>query len=303
MPRILVVDDSDVDRRLVGGLLRNAGHDDWQVEFAEDGAEAIEKIDEDSFDMIITDLVMPRLGGFELVQAVKERHAQTPVILITSKGNEDVALKALQLGAASYTPKKRLSRALVATVEDILSVSGEREAGTLVDRFLQETTYRFSFGNDFEVAMPMVRFLQKEAVKVARIDEAERVRFGIALKEALTNAIVRGNLELEFADSKRLNDVDFQAEIAQRSSKPPYADRQIQLEARIGSKEVTIVIRDEGPGFEVAALAGSVADLIEKRTGRGYVVIRSFMDNVQFNDAGNEITMTKSWTSNQADKK
>ena len=70
MPRVLVVDDSAVDRRFVGGLLSKAGR--YQVDFAEDGSQALAQMRKAPPDLIVTDLQMPNRNGLELVAAVPE---------------------------------------------------------------------------------------------------------------------------------------------------------------------------------------------------------------------------------------
>src|SRR5687767_6853983 len=110
MPILLVVDDSPVDRRLVGGLLGKQR--DWVVEYAETATEALAKLDDGPFDLVITDLIMPDLDGLALVAAAKKSHPLVPVILMTSKGSEEIAVQALKTGAAHYTPKANLARDL-----------------------------------------------------------------------------------------------------------------------------------------------------------------------------------------------
>lgn len=295
MPRILVVDDSKVDRRLVGGLLKNAGHEDWVVEYAEDGKDAIEMVDHKDYDIIITDLVMPEVDGFGLVKSVKTTHPKTPIILVTSKGNEDIALRALRMGAASYTPKNKLAQTLVATVEDILKVTTEKEPSTRVASYLSEVCYHFDLENKFELALPMVRFLQKEAAAIANLNADQRLRFGVVLKEALSNAMIRGNLEMEFADLEELDEPDFQQAVDKRASQEPYKSRKVRLEVRLSRQQAEVTVRDEGPGFAVATFNGPVEDLIEKNSGRGMVVFRTFVDEASYNDTGNELRFVKNW--------
>src|SRR5262245_53758649 len=103
MPTVLVVDDSAVDRKLVGGLLSKGKG--LEVEFAASGEEALQRLSESAPAAIVTDLVMPGLSGLELVARVVAEHPDIPVILMTGKGSEDTAVKALKGGAASYVPK------------------------------------------------------------------------------------------------------------------------------------------------------------------------------------------------------
>src|SRR5687768_8414998 len=103
MATVLIVDDAAVDRKLVGGLL--ARGKDLQVEFAASGEEALAKLTEVRPALVVTDLVMPGMSGLELVAQIVEQHPQIPVILMTGKGSEEIAVKALKAGAASYVPK------------------------------------------------------------------------------------------------------------------------------------------------------------------------------------------------------
>jgi diguanylate cyclase (GGDEF)-like protein len=102
--RVLIVDDSEVVRALVGGYLRNAG---FAVEESANGADALRKVESAVFDVIITDLRMPELDGFGLLEAVKRRGAGPEVILLTGTHAHDMAsaIRALRLGAHDFLTK------------------------------------------------------------------------------------------------------------------------------------------------------------------------------------------------------
>ena len=126
MARVLVVDDSEVDRQLIGGLLEK--DPDLEVAFAGDGEEALASVEMSIPDLILTDLVMPGKDGLELVAQLRETHPFVPVILVTSKGSEEIAVRALQQGAASYVPKHALAEDLAETVETALSAAAQRRS-------------------------------------------------------------------------------------------------------------------------------------------------------------------------------
>src|SRR5437773_8586053 len=110
MPTVLVVDDAAVDRKLVGGLLAKGSG--FEVQFAASGEEALERLPAIAPALVITDLVMPGMSGLELVARLVGSHPEIPVILMTGKGSEEVAVKALKAGAASYVPKGALHQHL-----------------------------------------------------------------------------------------------------------------------------------------------------------------------------------------------
>ena len=78
--KILLVDDTDIVRDVVSGFLESEG---YTIEIACDGIEAIEKLNEVSFDVVITDIKMPRMDGIGLLREIKKFHPDTEVILIT----------------------------------------------------------------------------------------------------------------------------------------------------------------------------------------------------------------------------
>lgn len=100
--RILVVDDEEPVREVIGRRLAREGH---RVQGAADGAQAWEAFQRDGFDVVITDLNMPRLGGMELIRRVKESAAQTVTIVLTGYGTLDSAVEALRCGCDDYLLK------------------------------------------------------------------------------------------------------------------------------------------------------------------------------------------------------
>ena len=126
MPSVLVVDDLPADRHLVAEYLKDA----FELRFAANGAEALEKLEQGTPDLVVTDLMMPEVDGLELVRACRSQYPLVPVILMTSQGTEETVVQALQQGAASYVPKHAFPRRLVSTVRNVLAVSGHRRVHT-----------------------------------------------------------------------------------------------------------------------------------------------------------------------------
>jgi len=100
--RILVVDDEDIIRESLSYILKKEG---YIVEEAPDGKAAYEKILEEPFDVVITDLEMPRMRGIDLLENISKASPQTSVLIITAYGSLDTAIEALRRGAADYILK------------------------------------------------------------------------------------------------------------------------------------------------------------------------------------------------------
>ncbi|MCA8993049.1 MAG: ATP-binding protein [Planctomycetaceae bacterium] len=291
MVTVLIVDDSAFDRKLAGGLLTK--NSEWQVKYAEDGAKALAMLDEVHPDLILTDLQMPEVNGLELVQTVKAEHPNLPVVLMTGQGSETIAVKALQEGAASYVPKSSLSTILHETITRVLSIAGEWARKKTIMERMESFQSRFVMGNDPNLLMALVAHLQTILTDMNVLSESDRLRCGVALEEALLNASYHGNLEV----SSKLRETDHAQyyELArQRTEQEPYGNRVINIDVKIDSDGLRYVVKDEGPGFDPASLPDPTDPAnLERPCGRGVLLMRTFMDKVEYNPQGNEVTMVK----------
>jgi ABC-type oligopeptide transport system ATPase subunit len=130
-------------------------------------------------------------------------------------------------------------------------------------------------------------------VDVTADPDAVRMRIGVALQEAILNAIDHGNLEVS-SDLRQQDEAVFSDLIKLRREQPPYQGRRVHFDVKISAREARYTIRDDGPGFDVKALPDPGAtENLEKMGGRGLLLIRTFMDEVWHNDRGNTITMVK----------
>ena len=101
--RILVVDDEEI---VVRSCLRILGDDgDYEAEAVQSGIDALRKIDEGHFDVLILDIMMPKMDGLEVLQRVKETHPDIDVIMVTGLSQIETAVRSMKLGAFDYLPK------------------------------------------------------------------------------------------------------------------------------------------------------------------------------------------------------
>lgn len=291
MPKVLVVDDAAVDRKLVGGLLSRSGR--LTVEFAVDGTEALARIEADRPAIVVTDLVMPGMSGLDLVAQITNQYRGLPVILMTGKGSEDTAVKALRAGAASYVPKSALHQYLEQTVEDVLVVANQSRSHERLMDSLKSGRFVFTLGSDADLIPSLVNYVQNVVCSLGLCDDADAIRVCIALEEAMRNAIFHGNLEL--TSEQREGDVElYQTLVEERLVRDPYKERKLIVTVDVTPTSGTFIIRDQGPGFDPRKLPDPTDPAnLEKVSGRGLLLMRTFMDEVKFNDSGNQVTMVK----------
>ena len=118
--RFLIVDDFSTMRRIVRGLLKEMGHVDCDE--AEDGAVALDKLRAGRFDFVITDINMPNMNGFQLLEAVRgDASLQAlPVLMVTAEARKEDIVRAAQLRASGYIVKPFSKGTLEEKVNKIL---------------------------------------------------------------------------------------------------------------------------------------------------------------------------------------
>jgi len=288
---VLVVDDSAMDRLLASSLIENLGG--WSVQSAENGAEALAALDRQRPDLVLTDLLMPGMDGLELVQAIRANHPLVPVILMTGHGSEDIAIKALKAGAASYVPKKSLARDLADTLEQVMTASKvDRDQRRLV-QFQTHLEANFVLENDPTLIPPLVGHLEENLARMNLCEPSGFVLLGVALHEALSNAIFHGNLEVS-SELREQDESGYYKLAEERRRKKPWGDRRVYVTARMSRLEAVFVVKDDGEGFDPSALPSPTDPAnLERVSGRGLLLIQTFMDRVEHNETGNQITMSK----------
>jgi adenylate cyclase len=103
-PSVLVVDDDEMNRLTLAGLLETAG---YQTRIAEDGYQALEALEDHNFDAILLDILMPGIDGLEVLRQVKgdSRMWRTPVIVISAVDETSSIVRCLELGAEDFVSK------------------------------------------------------------------------------------------------------------------------------------------------------------------------------------------------------
>lgn len=131
--KVLIVDDDRVLADVVAFALRREG---FQVIQAFDGLSALQRWAEDKPDLLVLDVNLPKMDGFTVCQRIR-KEADTPIIMLTVRGEDDDIVHGLELGADDYIPKPFSPRQLVARAQAVLRRAGQatspapREAGNL----------------------------------------------------------------------------------------------------------------------------------------------------------------------------
>ena len=193
------------------------------------------------------------------------------------------------------------------TIVDVLGVIRSDASYAKLISTLKKNVFVFDLPSDPELISPLVGLLMQVSAGMELLPSIEMVRLGVAVEHALTNAMLHGNLEIprdkqpshgQLAREGMINDA-----MKERLSQEPYKSRETHVEATASEHAIRIVITDQGPGFDTSnvpqageldasSLAAS-ADGVGQADKQGLLLIASFVDQMWFNDEGNQITLVK----------
>ena len=287
---LLIAEDSPDVLEFLRDFFVQAGH---SVLCAADGEEALQIFQSEEIEGIFCALTLPKLGGLELLNEVKSVNSSCPFVMICPHGDSENTLDALQLGACDFLIKTINPLDLKRTLDRMVSLEVGFNIGEYaLDNLVQETR-TLEIGNDFEGINKVVAFMTQNLVNYGILKEDQLFRICIILKEAIENSIFHGNLGLN-AGIRRENPKLFYKTALQKRDIEPYKDRRVTIQYDISRNSAKYVVRDEGKGFAHAELLDQVdPHNLLRIEGHGLIMIMNFMDEVFWNDRGNEITMVR----------
>ena len=261
--RILIVDNNDELRAMLEQVLRELGH---EVVATGDREMALARDDLDEFDLIISDLTEDEHTGMQLLSEIKRKRLMVPVVVSSDEGQQPGVVKAFKMGAANFLRLPYNKEELRTIVEKTLSYKLRFVDDLKVFPYLREKI-DFELPSDVSLMNGVLQYLIERVAKLGHI-KPERSNLFVALDEAFVNAVKHGNH----------ND----------------PTKMVRITAELSSKEARFTVEDEGQGFNVQDIPDPCdpANLF-KASGRGVLLIYNIMDEVQYNERGNRLTMVK----------
>jgi len=286
--RILVVEDDPLGLELMQEYL-SQGH--YEVVTAEDGEQAWRLLGQPHvrFDVVLTDRIMPRLNGIELLKRIKANPdtAYLPVIMVTSAGDPRDVIEGVSAGAFYYLTKpidgevlRSMVRAALSDHERYRELLRQVRSDVGMLRLMRRAEFTFRTPDE---ATELGPFLAKAC------PDPERVVMG--LSELLINAVEHGNLEITYQEKTRLNsDRAWRDEIRRRLELPGMRDRRAAVRFERGGDGISITIQDEGPGFDPAPFLRIDPSRVFDSHGRGIAIanLLSF-DRLEYHDNGRRV--------------
>ena len=292
-PHILLIDDDPNVLGLVGEALTHFG---MKVHPFAEGRRALrllEDPDSPQFDLVLTDINMEGMDGFDVINRVKSTKPGLPVIVMTGEATLDFAIRAMRMGASNLFQKPLIIRELVNSVFHLVELHRELARSAVGLRGLMEEHRHFVF-RARELDIPsMVAHLTDRLVPMGLAKPTNVDVIGMAFHEALVNALEHGCLELDSSLKGDLFAVQdaFAATLQERLADPSYADRSIDVAMHITPARFEVTITDDGPGFDTRTVSRFSEASLAQQCGRGLAMIQLVMDEVSHNAKGNQIRL------------
>lgn len=287
--RLLAVDDESLNLMLITEYLKHSG---YHIETARDGAEAWELLEARprEFDVVLLDLMMPRMDGLEVLRRIK-KHPQLqfiPVILQTALASPEDIHVGIRAGAYYYLTKpfeKEMLRSVVATAaQDHMRyrrMQDEIDRTNRIFGLMSRSEFRFSTLDEGRELAGLLASACPDPRKTV-----------VGLGELLVNAVEHGNLGIGYQEKGRLLEQgQLAAEVAQRLASPEYKNRHVEVVYQRIDGEIRIRIRDQGQGFDWQNYEEVDARRVFDAHGRGIAVARIMsFDEVKYHGNGSDVS-------------
>lgn len=290
--QILVIDDEAINLEVLLEYLD--GETSCVPDTARDGEEGWQRLQErgSAYQLILLDRMMPGLDGIGLLQRIKadRRLADIPVIMQTAASSAEQIREGLEAGAYYYLTKPYRREELLAIVHSALNDARNRDN-------LRRQLHRH---------IDALGFLDAGEFSIRTIDEADRLASFIAqacsnpdaavigISELLINGIEHGNLGIDYDEKLQLKRADtWREEVDRRSNLPENADKRLQVSFTRAPEQITLRVRDEGPGFDWTSYLEIQPDRAFDPNGRGIALARMLsFSSLRYEGCGNVVLAT-----------
>ncbi|MBI3794375.1 MAG: response regulator [Nitrospinae bacterium] len=269
---ILIADDEEGIRKTLQTALSAKG---YEVTTVGNGLSALKVISSSPVDVVITDLKMPGMDGFELLLRIKGISSDLPVVVITGFADVESTTKALKAGASDFLTKPFGAKDIYHTVSRLLEIQQTYKDNQKVLPFMK-FSLEYELPSNFDYINGAIHYIMEPVRLVGMCEPIQFTNMNIAIYEAIINAMNHGN----HRDEKKT----------------------VKVGVNISFDKAVFTVSDQGEGFAPADVSNPTApENLYKSSGRGIYLIKHFMDEVSFNQSGNQITMIKNRKKSPAD--
>lgn len=288
--KILFVDDEPTIRQ----LFSMAFDKDYELTLAEDGMKALDCVKKDKFDLIITDVSLPKLNGVDFVKTIRKEGDLTPFIIITGDSNIELAINTFRMGAIDFFLKPFRINQIKSIVERFASMHMNKEELIYSRDFIQmDDSSTFQLAPKIRRINYYVNLIIQKLTDLPNLQEEDRLALKVTLYELISNAIEHGTAGINYKDKKKILEQN-QDYFSIVDEKCHHSQKKVYVRTKYTPEKLEIQIEDEGNGFD----PNQVPDPLKNPSanlfsGRGLFLTKLNIDNIDFNEKGNVVTVTR----------
>lgn len=290
---MLLVDPDTNHQEFMADILSQKAFSD----FAIDGSQALKKIIQTDYDLILTEIDLPDNKTFDLIQRIKLEYPQAVIIVLCQEESFLKAMESIRWGAVDVIIKPLSIEQIVILIEKFFSITEENQKDFFLHSLTEQKYGRYRLPTSVEA---INQFLKEIVVVLKRLPEMNTknlLSLRLAIYEMLFNALEHGNLEIDYKKKQLLlqNQKNYFSYLQRRCQEPAFQKRKILFEYNYQKPKLTIVIQDEGSGFDSKKfLANSTAkESPFLQNGRGILISQLNLDELFYNEIGNQVTFSK----------
>ena len=288
--KILIIEDDDQLSKLLTNLLILNEYNIRSVKSAEEGWGVFSK-SPSSYDVILTDINLPGMNGIGLIERIRKEGYNIPVIVMTGYSCLDLSISALKLGAYDFIIKPFNIKVLLSSLEK-LTVLQEASQEAIETHPYTSDKLQISVPTKIEHITSVISTLQSFFNAACKLYEIDATKISLCLQEALINAFIHGNLGVPSSLKEESWEL-FDEKVKEREAIPDYADKKVFIRYFMDKDFFYFEIEDQGDGFDPFNLPDLEDQLAMMCSGRGLLIIKSYMDEVTWNEKGNCVKMVK----------
>ncbi|AAN50149.1 response regulator [Leptospira interrogans] len=288
--RILFLDDEEMIRDLFREIFGTI-HDLTLIGSAE---EALEVCKDKSFDLIITDVRLPKMSGIDFISRLRDKEINTPFIVITGNQDIEISIRALRLGAVDFFIKPFRMDAIRHSLQKFESLFISSQELISKNHFqLTHSKQNFAIKPSLKNLNQYVNLVMRSISLTPGIHTDDILSIKLALYELLGNAIEHGfaGISYEHKASLLSSDVDYVDHVDKICAD---INECVLLEIGFEDQKVYVSLKDRGAGFDPSKVPDPVTDPnASYLSGRGIFLARMNVDELVYNDIGNEVSFSK----------
>lgn len=289
--RILFVDDEPSIRELFQISLGV----DYNLTLAKDGEEALDIANANTFDLIITDISLPKMSGVDFIRSIRKNGNFTPFIIITGDSNIELAIDTFRMGAIDFFLKPFRVDSIRSVIERFASMHINKEELIRSQDFIH-----IAEKSQF-ILLPKIRrinyyvnLLLVILADLPNLKLEDQLALKVTLYELISNAIEHGTAGINYQEKKKILENANQDYFNYVEEKCKGTNKKVTITLDYSPEQIEMTIADEGDGFNPKDIPDPIKNpSANLYSGRGLFLTKLNIDEIRFNDKGNTVTVVR----------